>query len=627
MRWSDWEYKPLPYISDIDDDVQVEEYITAAKKFFPRNLKGYKRVDIPSSFNNDIEKEAWEVEQIRRCIEGHNDMCGKMYFYFNFCKIIATRNGRISPDYRVVDHLWFELLESCRVGDIHEGMGVVCVKRRRSGFSWKAACDALHDALFTKYQDVGMDSKTEEDSKELFAKVQFLYDNLPDFLRISAEGGQTKSSLKFATKIKDNAGNYKYGGNQSNVFCQPPTDSAYEGRKLNKWISDEAGKKDNMMVMWSLTVDCLDDEEGRVGVPIIFGTAGDVDKGSAGLKELWGKIDKKDPNYKLNEAYNLIRFFVPGWAGKSVDKNGNDNVEQEVRKIIKERRAKKKNQAADYLDFEQKMPLNINEALQVKGGVGIGNIHNIRNQIVSLENNPPYFKRGYFRKGGYKEPEVVFEPIAYPHNTVGMEWRIYEDVNSDFKYIAGSDPVDHNTGTSDLSMHILKGHRGSTPPMLVASATGRPMDPRTFYDQCILAQTYFNKCKALIENNRNGMIRHYEYEGKQFLLKEKPSDVKRIYKKKTAALEYGARKDVNTEIEMSRLIMDYTTDYCDLIPEIELLEEFLCWGDKNTDRAISFAWSLVHLEDITTTKVQFSDNKSKFKHFGLKKSNGKIIRY
>ncbi|HUU42003.1 MAG TPA: hypothetical protein VMW42_13790, partial [Desulfatiglandales bacterium] len=90
---------------------------------------------------------------------------------------------------------------------------------------------------------------------------------------------------------------------------------------MDIWISDEAGKKDNLLTMWGLTEDCLDNEKGRVGVPIIFGTAGDVDKGSHGLKEMWDKA----------EAYDLIKFFMPGWAGKNVDEYGYDLFEVEVK--------------------------------------------------------------------------------------------------------------------------------------------------------------------------------------------------------------------------------------------------------------------------------------------------------
>lgn len=606
----------LPEITDFEDEGQIEAYIKAAKSYFPENLKEYKRIKIPEVFESDEAEIAFQLEQIKRCKKGWDGMCGKQYFYFNFCKITSNRGGSIYPEYRVADEIWFKVIESCRVGEINEGKGVICVKRRRAGFSWKAAADALHDALFSKDVEVGMNSKTEEDGIQLFKKVKYIFDRLPDFLKMPAQGGNTRESIFFARKEKDKYGNAKLSGNMSTVYCVPPTDSAYEGRRLNKWICDESGKLKNLKTLWVLTEDCLNDEKGRSGVPILFGTAGDMDKVSMGLKDLWIS----------NDIYDLVRFFMPGWAGKEVDACGNDKIELQVRRIVDRRRKLLRSGSREYFEEIQKQPLTVSEALQSKVVGGVGNIKNIKEQITRLEKNPVIGKKGLFRK---VSNQIVFEPVSMGNSGVEFHWTIYEEPKQGYKglYLAGTDPVDSegvNMGeASEASMYIMQRGIGSEPKRIVATCTGRSKKLDDWYDQAIMAQVYFDRCKNLIEANRYGMIKYYEIHGHLGLLKEEPIPRNRL--KRNYVPRIGGRKTKDTESEMRRLINEYTDDFCDLIPEIELLEEFLKFGSQNTDRAIAFAWALIHDEDLKTdVKTGEVSEHNGFK-FGYKKVNGKIV--
>jgi hypothetical protein len=160
---------------EVEERVQYYMSITADS---PVNTKKYVRLKIPN-FENAAEEREWKLREIHRCRHGHDGMCGRMYFWFHYAYIKNIEGGRIVPEYRVCDHEWFSLVEE--VSNTQEG--IICVKRRRAGFSWKQASDALYDAMFKKYSTIGMNSKGERDSIELFKKVKFIYDNLPQFLR------------------------------------------------------------------------------------------------------------------------------------------------------------------------------------------------------------------------------------------------------------------------------------------------------------------------------------------------------------------------------------------------------------------------------------------------------------
>src|SRR5690606_36877634 len=89
-------------------------------------------------FGTDLraERDFW-AEELRRCIHGHDGLPGRYYMFFNHCfiKDKDKRRGRIQPDVRAIDIAWFKFLETV---EKDPGRGVVCVKRRQVGMSWKA---------------------------------------------------------------------------------------------------------------------------------------------------------------------------------------------------------------------------------------------------------------------------------------------------------------------------------------------------------------------------------------------------------------------------------------------------------------------------------------------------------
>lgn len=594
----------------------VEDYIVLAHAVFKENKKLYETTEVPKNFDSPLDAKMWRREEIRRCIQGHNGLCGKMYFYINYVYIKNISGGFIKPEYRVCDHAWFELIESTRPKGKNKGKGVICVKRRRAGFSWKAAADALHDAMFTKGAEIGMDSKSEVDSQHLFKKCKQIYDRVPEFMRVPVDGGQTKESMYFARKSKDEHGNNILKGNLSELFCLAPTDSAYEGRMMTKWVSDEGGKKPNLLTMWGYTEDCLMQESERLGQFICFGTSGDVDSSSKGLKEFWYK----------NNAYEFIRFFMAGWMGTSVDKYGNDNIRKEVERILKKRRTKLEMGASDYWDYIQKYPLTPAEAFLAKEGTGVGHVRNIKEQMDELLRSPAKPRKGRFRWGGSGEPKVVFEPVEIPDD--GGYVILYQNPIPEFEYASGSDPVDHDyvQGGSDASIYIMNRPKGlNNPPVICMSYTGRPNRADTFYEQSAMALMYYNDTKCLIERNRNGMIKWFEMNGYLHLLKNEP--IPKGTLKRSFIPKLGVMKTTANGIELERCINDYTTEYCSHIQEIELLEEFFKYDDENTDRAIAFGWTLYSLEDDLIMKRDSTSRKNLSPKFGIKRINGKVVRY
>ena len=154
--------KKADYVPELEEKVKYYMSITPD---LPRNDKKPIRAKEPST-TDPIELRIWRMEELRRIKEGHFGMSGKMYFWYNYCKIWDIENEHsFRPQFRVAQQEWFKAIEQAQASKEY---GLICVKRRRFGASWVIAADVLHDCITTGMFKVGMTSKSEIDAIELF---------------------------------------------------------------------------------------------------------------------------------------------------------------------------------------------------------------------------------------------------------------------------------------------------------------------------------------------------------------------------------------------------------------------------------------------------------------------------
>ena len=594
------------YLPELEE--QVEKFVRISPTL-PKNKILYSRVVIPK-FKDETSRIIWEREEIERIRTGYNGLCGKMYFFFNYGFIQNLKGGKIAPDFRVSASVWFDYLTEWQESN---EWGVICVKRRRVGMSWMEAADVLHDTLFTPFFLVAMNSKSETDSFLLFDKVKFMYDNLPSFLRVTTSASRTKSVMDFSYYGRDELGNKIKKGTQSKISVKAPTVSAFEGWMLNKWVCDEAGKQILLPQMWSYTEDCLMQETERAGMPIVFGTSGDIGKDGAGLKDMWDHSD----------VYKLKRFFFAGWMGLGVDRYGNDNREELIRWIVYQRHLRKSLDGKLYADFLQRYPLTIEEAFAQASTGGVGDLVKIHRQLDSLTEEPVRAIHGKFAIN--TNDVVVFKPteagncIIYEYPKKGLD-RIY---------VAGADPADHDDvapGASDLGVYIMRKEYGTDVPRIVFEYVDRPRYLVDYYEQVVLALMFYNNCKILVERNRYRMIEHFEQSGMKKLLKPAPQGIMRITRGRTDIIGVNMTETLKEYGEA--LIEEYIRDYSEFIPSKELLKEFPKYGSVNTDRVMAFMLTLIQLKEdrINARKVIKMGENSHLPRFKYVEKNGVIQR-
>lgn len=594
---------------NLELEEKVKYYVNLTPNL-PVNDKLVRRASTPDGAT-PYELEIWQREELRRIKEGHFGMSPKMYFWFNYAKMWDVESDvLIRPDYMVCQQEWFKAIEKAQAS---KEFGVIAVKRRRVGASWMEAADVLHDCITRPLFKAGMTSKTKEDAVELFKKVKFIYDNLPDWMRPTSTAGNTITSIDFAYKYRDQTGSKKVGGLQSSILVKAPNETSWEGYALKKWVADESGKISGLKSLFSMSNAVMLKGFRRVGTPLLFGTAGDITKEGKEFKQLWYDAD----------IHKLTRFFFGGWMGVPglVDSRGNDMKEDAIRCIVYERKRRESLSTKEYNDFLQQFPLTVQEAFITSDAKGLGNPIKIQNQIRSLDENPVMEKRGEFQLGFSGDVRFVPNPRG--------KCIIYEEPKPNITqlYCGGCDPVDHivedTKDASSLSMFIVRKQDGLSPPKIVFQYTDRPNDPRDFYDQAVLALRYYNNCLILIERNRTGMITHFEDRGYKYLLKTAPNSLNRLWATTTSTI--GVYMNKNTRAYMEELINGYLEDYCEHIPCRELLGEFGDYGLKNTDRVYGFGMALIYLKEDRSTAKDSSN--SKFILPSYRNQGGRLVRF
>lgn len=608
------EYTPLiipknEYQSDLEELVKlhVDRIMINEPPF--RVKKKYKHIEIPDFGNDNRARDEWAREEISRCKNGYDGLPGKFYYYFNHCKIESKTEGFIRPHFRAVDVAWFKAIEDCK----GSGKGIVCIKRRQIGASWKESADVLHDCTFNNGFHVGMNSKSKDDSEMMFDNIRVIHQEVTSELRPTATATNNRERIFFAKKITDANGNPVFIGTRSSIRCVAPTPAAHAGKRYGKLVIDEAGEQSDLLSMWSKSEPCITQDTRRVGVPIIFGTVGDITGAGAGLKRMWEK----------NESYDFIRFAFWGYHALIIDEYGNDDIENGVRYILYERRKRDGRSRKERDEFFQMFPLYDEDAFLNVSASGVGDQLLVGQRLNKVQKEPPTKHVGYMRRN--KDGGVDFVPDNDKGKIIVYEFP-KPLANG---YVAAADPADHddvekNRDTSNLALAIVKRMFGLEPPKLVLEYVDRPRKLDEFFEQSVMALQWYNNTKVLVEDNRNRMKKYFEDNGYIDLLSNTPRPSK--YKFGGFEKTIGVKMNEDRKQTMMGLIADHIDNYIDTIDSERLLKEFQVFGGEHADDdlAIAFGWALTLLQ-ADRRIAQFRNETKTDQVPNYKKMNGKIV--
>jgi hypothetical protein len=573
-------------------------------------------------------KEYWD-EQRKRCIEGYTvggvTITGEHYFYLNFTQIKLTmdekkvKTTRLTfPRFLDMDYYYFHELKLARL----HGQGMIVAKSRRKGFSYKNASLCAHIYSFERDSTCIIGAYLKEYSKLTMDMTLIMLNFINEHTAFRKRREPDRSDFVQARWLEYQNGNKVWKGSNSIVMRLTFKDnfSAAIGKKANLFLFEEAGKWPNLLNAWNVTEPTFRDGAYMIGLPIIFGTGGDMEGGTADFAEMF-----YDPvTYNLRPYDNIWdegregracglfiddMWYKPGeiflpkpiidnpllYTGESslleyksapkekvmmVDEDGNSNRVAAEIWLDKERAVKraKGNSQTSWEKYITQYPKTPAEAfLRIQGNIFPSALLN--EHLGDLETNKDLraYSEGVLE---FEGPKVVFKPQPinpiqkFPHKSdMNIEGAIviwehpYRDNNGNIPfglYVAGTDPYDQDTSTTASlgSTFIYKTFQSfdQTYNILVAEYTGRPNMAEEYYENTRKLLMYYS-AQTLYENNLKGLQTYFKYKHCLYLLKEQPSIIDKSVKNSQVHRGYGIHMGSGKDSGIKRDLEQYARSW------------------------------------------------------------------
>ena len=249
---------------------------------------------------------------------------GSHWVYLQHSKIDVGR-----ADYRESNRLFYLFWEACKADPRCYGM--CYLKNRRSGFSFMASGETVHQGTQLGDARLGILSKTGADAKKMFTdKVVPISLNYPFYFKPIQDGmDRPKTELAFrvpATKLTKKGMVAKGGispeqammdsmeGLDTTIDWKNTGDNSYDGEKLRLLVHDESGKwekPNNILNNWRVTKTCLRLGSRIIGKCMMGSTSNALDKGGSNFKKLWGQSDVTRRNRNGQTSSGLYSLFIP----------------------------------------------------------------------------------------------------------------------------------------------------------------------------------------------------------------------------------------------------------------------------------------------------------------------------
>jgi hypothetical protein len=630
------------YVPQVDKFENTDEFRQLAILF---EQKGY-YTDLPKG--TPQYKEFW-VEEDRKCRFGVTNskgisITGIHYFYLNYIQIKAEdestgRKKMKFPRFLDIDYDYFHLVEACR----RLKKGLIFSKPRRTGFSYKNAALMTHEYNFYRDSKCVIGAYLERLSTNT---MNMVLDNM-NFLNANTEwrkqrNPDTKDFVK--SRFEASVDGVKvWRGYMSEVTKLTFKDNPFAsvGLSASVFIFEEAGTLVNLKESYNMSEPCWKDGENMIGVPIVFGTGGDMEGGTADFAYMFSNPKQ----YNLLEFTNVWEdgkshtscgWFIPATRGRlglyknkrMVDMDGNSDQELALESIMSLREAKRSGHDSRALqDAITQYPLTPSESFLRNAGTVFSSME-MNEWLAKLETTPSlrddkkkvelYFDTNNKLKAKINPDlqDIINYPLQKSDNKEGCV-VLYEDPvdNPPFGlYIAGCDPYDQDKAQHSESLGSFFVYKrfmtnAHTYDHIVAEYTGRPERADDFYETCRRLCIYYN-AKCLYENQLKGLKGYFEMKNSLHYLCEQPQIIKDIVTNSKVSRGYGIHMAIQIkdqcELYLKQWLYEEREDIdgkkilnLHTIKSIPLLKELITYDRQaNTDRVIAFMLCILQSKEL-----------------------------
>jgi len=559
--------------------------IVLPKKFSKKDIlfsnktkknQSWERIPLPAGFDWDKDEGEYTQEELEfidedmdRRLNGvwfMNDgvatyITGLHYYYLQWCKIDIGY-----PDYRDRDRRFFLFWEACVIDMKCSGM--IMVKHRREGATFKGAAIVLEYITRTFNANAGLLSKTGPDAKEFFSKLVKMFRALPKFYQpIIAGTDNPKTMLEFdkpgerMTKRTQRVQKSEALG--SKIEWKNTAENAFDSYKLKRFVCDEGGKWEEADVSKNYQVvkpTLSDREPGKAFYPSTVNEM--TRKGGKNFKRIWDQSDQNNRDANGKTISGMYRYFTPAYDGLEdgadifIDIFGRSVIEDPETPImgihgqmitigaktyLSRIRKSLENDTYALAEHKRQFPWDIEEAFMVEANNCSFDVEKLYAQKDwNLQYSGRLITRGNFGwVNGIFGGEVRFTPSKHgrwlvawipdkedQNKRIVRNSRIYPG-NMDLT-VSGADPYDHSTTTdgrrSNGASYVFRMYNPLDPEntyMFVCEYVNRPSTVFLFYED-ILMQCIFYGCQVLCENIRIGLINWFEDKGFGRYLMKRP---------------------------------------------------------------------------------------------------------
>lgn len=238
------------------------------------------------------------------------------------------------PDYRFVDLDYAYWWKYC-VEEDDNVYGGDEFTMRRDGKSYRGCSNILEVTTRNEFFNSGIQSKTNEDAKDLFQRgIVLPWHRLPFYFSPKYDSKTYPvKEINFRDKFSEFATDddidllENIGSDELNSWIEARATvyTAFDGVKLKRYLFDEAGKTEEMLASqaWRVHKQCLRVRNKIVGKALLTTTIEETTKG--GLKEfkkIWGQSDRRKITRLGQTNSGLVPFFKPAWETFVFDQYG-----------------------------------------------------------------------------------------------------------------------------------------------------------------------------------------------------------------------------------------------------------------------------------------------------------------
>lgn len=551
---------------------------------------------------------------------------GLHYFYLVHWKIDVGY-----PQFRITDLEFFYFLQYCI--DDPNCMGMIEVTKRRQGKTMRAGAFLYEYVSRSKNKTAAIQSKTFDDAKEnVFAKgVVMPFKYLPDFFIpiYDTEKGMTpKGDLRFFKTNKRGAIDDIFAKKEeleSEILVKSSDIFAVDGKKVHRYLGDEAGKTKNVNV-WErhqVVQFCLMEEEKIVGKALYTTTVEEMEDGGESFKELWDASDQSKRDGIGRTKSGLYRYFMPAYRTLYYDQYGFPDEEKTKSYYMAQREALMSDPRA-LASYIRKNPFNIEEAFFSEAETCLFDAMAINRQIESVMWADPdslYYRGEFVWEKGVRDSKVVFKetqngkflvnrkinPFSTNEFNNVLEYGSSKAPNDKVRFCMGVDPFDHDdtvsSQRSDGAAYVFHKYSTSDPDLsetFLVQYLHRPPKAELFYEDMIKLAHFFG-CEVLIEDQKIGLIKYFKARGYgKFFYRIKGSSKEGI----------SASSKVHQEIVEN--IESLAHDNLEKVIFVELLKDWLKFEIKKTtkyDATMASGYTLIAAGNSKFIKEDKSEKK------------------